>query len=463
MRRTIWQVTRLQSLFSTSMIKLRWGIRGDPGIRHEHRKLSLFAAIALVMGNMIGSGVFLLPASLAPFGWNAVIAWIVVTAGTMVLAWVFAALTNARPDARDPAGFVTEAFGEVPAFLVNWAYWVSVWTANVTIAVAAISYASAFFPAIGETALVPAALAIVVVWSVTAINLRGVRTAGNFQIVTLLLKTIPLIAVIVLAGLILGEGSSDIRAFDMREINGLDLRAAAAMTMFALLGFECASIAAARVEKPEVNVAKATLWGTALTGLIYLLVCSAVALMLPQDLASSSPAPLATFVEYHWAAGPAALVTLFAIISCVGALNGWVLIQGEMPRAMAERGVLPSWFGKTDAKGTPVRALVVTSMIATVCLALNSSRTMQGIFEFLLLLSTSAALWLYLAVAVAAWRLKVVRPFALIGSAYAIWTLWGAGIEASGWSLVLMLAGLPLYWWAKREDRLAAAPVANNE
>lgn len=425
------------------------------------RKLSLFGAIALVMGNMIGSGVFLLPASLAPFGWNAVFAWAVVTAGTMVLAWVFASLTKARPEARDPAGFVITAFGELPAFLVNWAYWVSVWTANVTIAVAAISYASAFFPAIGQTALLPAILAIALVWSVTGINLRGVRTAGNFQIVTLLLKTIPLIAVIVLAAFLLGEGSSEIRVFDMREINGLDLRAAAAMTMFALLGFECASIAAARVEKPEVNVARATLWGTALTGLLYLLVCSAVALMLPQDLASSSPAPLATFVEYHWAAGPAALVSLFAIISCVGALNGWVLIQGEMPRAMAERRVLPAWFSKTDTKGTPIRALIATSVIATVCLALNASRSMQGIFEFLLLLSTSAALWLYLAVVFAAWKLKVVRPFALIGSAYALWTLWGAGVEASGWSLVLMLAGLPLYWWAKREDARAESPVAS--
>ena len=78
------------------------------------RKLGLFAAIALIMGNMIGSGVFLLPASLAPYGWNAVLGWVVTIAGTLVLAWVFAALTRALPAARDPTGFVTEAFGELP-------------------------------------------------------------------------------------------------------------------------------------------------------------------------------------------------------------------------------------------------------------------------------------------------------------------------------------------------------------
>lgn len=421
----------------------------------QGRKLGLIAAIALVMGNMIGSGVFLLPASLAPFGWNAVFAWIIVTVGTLVLAWVFAALTKARPEARDPAGFVTAAFGEAPAFFVNWAYWVSVWTANVSIAVAAVSYLSAFVPAIGESEFAPALYAIALVWAVTFINLRGVRAAGNFQVITTLLKVIPLIAVILIAAIVLGGGNGEIRPFEMREINGLDLRAAAAFTLFALLGFECASMAAARVENPEVNVPRATLWGTALTGIFYLLVCSAVALMLPEEIAAASPAPLATFVETFWAAGPAALVTVFAIISCVGALNGWVLMQGELPRNMAERGSIPGWFGQTDSNGTPQRALILTSIIATVCLVLNSSRGMQGIFEFVLLLSTSAALWLYLAVALSAWKLKVVRPFALIGAVYAVWTLWGAGIEASGWSLVLMLAGYPLYWWAKREPATA--------
>jgi basic amino acid/polyamine antiporter, APA family len=220
--------------------------------------------------------------------------------------------------------------------------------------------------------------------------------------------------------------------------------------LFALLGFECASIAAARVEKPAVNVPRATMWGTGLTGVLYLLVCSAIALMLPEAVAATSPAPFATFVERYWSPGPAALVTLFAIVSCVGAINGWVLLQGELPRAMAERGTLPRWFAATDRHGTPRRALLVSSVIATLCLLFNASKDMQGIYEFVLLLSTSAALWLYLACALAAWKMKVARGAAFVGAGYALWTLWGAGIEASGWSLVLMAAGIPLYLWARR-------------
>eukprot|EP01036_Dinobryon_divergens_P051618 gene51618-69074_t len=218
------------------------------------------------MGNMIGSGVFLLPASLAPFGWNAVLGWIVTTAGTLVLAWVLAALTRARPGARDTAGFVTEAFGELPAFLVGWVYWVSVWTAVVSIAVAAVSYLSSFIPAISTIPMGPALCAIALVWAMTLLNLRGVRAAGNFQIVTVVLKLIPLVAVIVIAALVLGTGKGDIRPLVMAELNGTDLRGAAALTLFALLGFECASIAAARVENPAVNVPRATMWGTGLTG-----------------------------------------------------------------------------------------------------------------------------------------------------------------------------------------------------
>lgn len=419
------------------------------------RKLGLVAATALVMGNMIGSGVFLLPASLAPYGWNAVGGWMVTIAGALILAYILTRLTTALPQALDPNGFVETAFGEVPAFLVGWAYLVSIWTAVVSLAVAAISYLSSIVPAINGAPILPLICILALLWGVTLLNLRGVQSAGRFQVVTTALKVIPLIVVIVLAAWHLGNGSGTITPFDPAEINLSALNGAGALTLFALLGFECASLAAAKVENPEVNVPRATMWGTGLTGLLYLIVCTAVAMMLPPAEAAASPAPLAAFVERYWSAGPAALVALFAVISCVGALNGWVLLQGEMPRSMAVHGLLPRWLAATNRGGTPVRALLLTSIITSLFVLLNASRTMKGLFEFLLLLSTSASLWLYLACALAALRLKIVPGLALLGAGYALWTLWGAGVEASGWSLVLMLAGLPIYYWSKRR---AAAP-----
>lgn len=406
------------------------------------------------MGNMIASGVFLLPASLAPFGWNAVGAWILTIGGALVLALVLARLTAARPQGAGPVDFVRDAFGQVPAFLVGWIYLVSIWTAVVTIAVAAVSYLSAMIPALSAVPFGPALAAVALLWLFTLVNLRGVRAAGQVQVVTLLLKIVPLLVVLVLAAMALAGGTASLPPFDMAQFQGSQLNAAATLTLWALLGFECASVAAARVRNPAVNVPRATMWGTALTGVLYLFVCSAIALLLPQDLASQSPAPFATFVAQFWSAGPAALIGAFAVISCLGALNGWTLMQGELARTMAQDRMLPRWFAGTDRHGTPVRALLVSAVIASLFALSNGLRSMQGLFEFLLLLSTSAALWLYLAFALAAVRLRIAPVWALIGAAYALWTLWGAGWAASGLSLVLMLSGLPLYVWTRRE-RLA--------
>ena len=415
------------------------------------RQLGLTAAIALVVGNMIGSGVFLLPASLAPYGWNAVGGWIVTITGALVLALVFARLTKALPDAGGAVGFVDCAFGRVPAFLVGWVYVIANLTALVTLAVAAISYLSSMVPAISAYAFLPAVLAVGVLWSMTLINLRGIRTAGGVQTVTTVIKIVPLVLVIGLAAGTLAGGDAQVAPFETSTISLDALGGAAALTMFALLGFEAASFATARVRDPAVTVPRATLWGTALAGLLYLLVSSAIALMLPQSLASTSPAPFATFIERFWSSGPAALVAVFAIVSCVGALNGWTLIQGELVRGMAMQGLLPAWFGAIDARGVARRALLVSALACSALALMNASRSLKGLFEFLLLLTTSASLWFYLACALAALRLNVARPVAALGALFALGTLWGAGIVPSMLSLALMVAGLPLYWWARRE------------
>jgi APA family basic amino acid/polyamine antiporter len=409
--------------------------------------------MALVMGNMIGSGVFLLPASLAPFGWNAVVGWIVTTAGAMVLAYVLARLTRALPEAGSPSGFVTAAFGATAGFFVSWIYLVSIWTTVATIAVAAVSYLSTMFPALSAQAFRPALAALVLVWLIALVNLRSVKAAGGFQVVTVAIKIVPLLVVIAIAAVLFARGEAPVTPVDAVPITPGAVNTAATLTLWALLGFESASIAAARVRDPQVNIARATLWGTGLTGMLYLLVCSAIALLLPMAVAAASPAPFATFVARFWNPSAAALVTVFAVVSCVGALNGWTMLGAEMPRDMAERGLLPRWLAATDQSGTPRRALLVSTGLAALFVAMNGARSMQALFEYLLLLSTSATLWLYLACALAAWRLRVCRPLALVGAAYALWTLWGAGIGASGMSFILMALGLPIWLWLRRTVR----------
>ncbi len=418
------------------------------------RPLGLVAAIALVMGNMIGSGVFLLPAALAPYGWNAVAGWILTIAGALALAHVIAQLTRALPNASGPIAMVDTAFGPIVGFAIGWSYWVSIWTANVTIAIAAVSYLSLFVPLIGKTQGLAALSAFLLLWGLTLINLRGARAAGGFQVTTLLLKLVPLVVVLVLILVVLGHhGTAALAPFPSSGLSATGITASAALTLWALLGFESASAAADKVAEPARDIPRATMIGTLATGLIYLLVCSGIALMLPPELAAHSDAPFADFVARYGTGGAAHLIGLFAAISAIGALNGWILLQGEIPLAMARAGRLPAWMGVTDERGTPVRAILLSSLMASLLLAANSLRAIADIFTFMALLSTAATLWLYLACAAAALKLRVTIPFASIGLLYALWTLWGAGLDTSGLSLALMLAGFPLYWWTRTAVR----------
>ena len=423
-----------------------------PPSRPSSRTLGLAACIALVMGNMIGSGVFLLPASLAPFGWDAVAGWIFTIAGSLILAFVIARLTIAMPDAS-PSQMIARAFGPLAGFAIGWTYWISLIITNVTIAVAATANLSSLLPLLARPGL-GALCSIGFLWLMAAINLAGARAAGVAQIWTTAIKLIPIVVVLILLLLILGSGRADVAPFPAQGLTGAGITASAALTLWALLGFESASVAADKVRDPARTIPRATLIGTAATGLIYLIVCSGIALTLPAAQTQTG-SPFGAFVSHYWAAGPAGLVAIFVVISCLGALNGWTLLQGEVPLAMARGGELPRWLAVTDARGTPRRALILSTILASLMLVANSLQGLVALFTMMALLATSATLWLYVGFALASLRFRLVMPAAFIGLGYALWPLWGAGLVASGSSILLMLAGLPFYAWARREREQA--------
>jgi APA family basic amino acid/polyamine antiporter len=182
--------------------------RSDGRAPAPRRVLGFWMCLALVMGNMVGSGVFLLPASLAPFGWNAVAGWIVTIAGALVLAYLLVRLTRALPAEPDAVGLVRSSLGPTPGFMIGWSYWVSVWTANVTLAVACVSNFSVLAPGFSTVPFAPAMAALALIWALTAVSLRGAQAAGGLQVVTLLLKLIPLLVVAVIIALVLARWGS---------------------------------------------------------------------------------------------------------------------------------------------------------------------------------------------------------------------------------------------------------------
>ncbi|HET9334805.1 MAG TPA: amino acid permease [Sphingomicrobium sp.] len=432
----------------------------------ESRQLGFWMCLALVVGTFIGSGIFLLPAQLAPFGWNAFLGWLVTISGALCLAYLFGRLAKALPLAGGPYAYVGEAFGPLPAFVVAWSYWVSLWAGNAAIAVAAVSYLSLFAPGLAG-GLAPVA-AIGILWALTALNCVSVQAGGRFQMLTVAIKLVPLLAVIIIAAYVVGTDQPTATVpFETAEISLTSVNAAAALTLWALLGFEAASIASRNVIDPARNVPRATIIGTLIVGALYLLVATPVTMFLPQDQVSASNAPFALFVGHYWTPGIGSLIGLFAAVSAMGALNGLILIQGELPLAMARDGTFPAWFSKTAANGIALRAQLVSTSLATVLVAANYSRSMSGLFAFMALLSTAAALVLYLACALAAGRLQlqgrlggpwVVVPIALIASLYALWTLYGAGQEPLQWGALLLIVGIPVYF-TMRLNSLWSSPA----
>ncbi len=422
-----------------------------PKTSGAERKLGPWMCLALVIGNMIGTGVFLLPASLAPFGWNAVFGWLFTIGGVLTIVTVLARLAKALPGADGPYGYTLAAFGPRIAFLIGYSYWISVWIGNAAIATGAVSYLSIFFPKLGTIPGLSSIAAIALVWATTLINMRGARAAGGMQMVTTIIKLLPLFIVIFLIAVETGESQGAALApFHSNAISITAITGAAALSLWALVGFESASLAFGNIDNPDVTVPRATMIGAAITGLIYLIVCSGISLILPLAIVAKSDAPLADFVAVYWGQGPSLFIALFAAISAIGALNGMTMLQGAVPLSLARTGGFPKYFGATNAAGTPVRALVGSSILTTILVLMNSAQSMGGAFAFMALLATSVTLFLYFGVAVAAIKLKIGGALAAIAAAFALWTLWGAGIEPSAWSFALLLSGVPVYWIVQR-------------
>lgn len=307
---------------------------------------------------------------------------------------------------------------------------------------------ASFAPVLSEH---PSLAALAVIWTMTGVNLLGVRSAGSFQVVTTLLKLTPLVVVAILIGLIVGrEGSAALAPFPAEGLSLPSVNAAAALTLWAMVGFEAACAASHKIDNPQRNVPRATFLGAMLSGIVYLIVCSGITLMLPADKVAASNAPFELFVATFWSPGLASLVALFAAISAIGAVNGWTLVQGELPLEMARRRMLPVWFAQVRENGVPLNGLMTATGLGSLLILANSAQSMGDLFTFMALLTTSVTLWLYLACAAVALKRRIAIPVAVLGLAFGIWSLWGAGWVAALLSIVLMLSGLPLYWWARR-------------
>lgn len=412
----------------------------------DKRPFGFWTATAMVVGGMIGAGIFVLPAQLAPYGATGAAGWVAAIAGAVVIAWVFSRLFAERPEATGAMDVVAGGLGPLPAMLVAWSYWVSVWCANAVLALTASRYLAEFWPWLGSSTIVSALAALAMLWALTFYNLLGARDVGRLQVVTVVLKLLPLVAVVViLAGLAITDPGR-FAAHEHTAFDPVRITPALGLAFFALVGFECAGICAERVRDPGRIIPLATMAGVVVTGALYLLVSTGIVYAMPQQALADSGAPIALFVGEFWGSNAGLLAAAFAMISALGCLNGYVLLVGEVPLGMARAGLLPRWIGRTSSRDVPVGVILIASTLASILILSNASRTLSGLMTFMLNITAAATIWLYIGACASAWVQRVARPWAAVGFAFAIWVMIGTGWEAAGWSLVLMVTALPLYW-----------------
>jgi APA family basic amino acid/polyamine antiporter len=434
------------------------------------RPLGFWMCTALVIGNTIGMGIFLQPASLAPFGYNALIAWAITICGAVLLALIFASLARRMAQADSPYEYVRATQGDGVAFLAMWCYWVSVWVTNAALAVGVVGYLAAVIPPLGS--FPPVIVAVALIWLFVIVNLLGVRTGGGVQVVTTAIKLVPMAVII---GLGLWTLIADPVAYTrnppstpLAMSGSTGVLAASAIVLYAMLGIESAAVPAGQVHDPERTIPRATLAGTLIVALAYIGVTVIALLIVPQAILSASSAPFVEVLDRLSGVGGGRWLALFVVVSGLGCLNGWTMLVGDLTRTLAARGFVPEPLVRCNRYGAPAAALIVTAVLASVLALMNYSKTLVEGFTFLTIVITAANLPLYLCCALALvviWRRaggavsSSLLWLGLGGAAYTVFVFFGVGLKPFLLALLLAACGLPFYAWWRVRGRAAVAPA----
>lgn len=430
--------------------------------------MGVAACTALVIGNMIGSGVFLLPSALADYGTLALAGWGLSTAGSLVLAVMFARLSGAIPAAGGPYAYTRLAFGEFAGFLAVWCYWKAAWIGNAAIALSLVGYLSVFIPGLTHAGVASGA-AIAAVCLCTLINIAGIRTFSNLNLVLTVLKLIPLVAVATLGWWFFSPSEIVVPAYGVTipETNGIAAVATAAtLTMWSFIGLESATVPAENVRDPRRTIPRATLIGTIATAVVYVLAVTAVQGIVPAKTLANSSAPFADAATRMVGAWGGIVIAAGAIAATFGALTGWVLMQGQIPWAAARDGLLPSFLGRLNRKGVPANALLTSGVLVTLLLLIEGRGSLTEVFRVIILVGTMTTLVPYALCAAAVLQLLVDRPglfgakaaaamatIGMVAFAYSVWELYGSGESAIFWGFLVTIGGIPFYTWRKWRDR----------
>ncbi|MDP4015404.1 MAG: amino acid permease [Candidatus Nanopelagicales bacterium] len=427
----------------------------------EGHKLGLPQAIALIMGGIIGTGIFGLPAQVAQFGMMAIVTLVIVTIGAMALALTFGSLVKRIPAAGGPYAYARYYFGDAAGFSAAWPYWITAWAGNAGIVVVWVIYVQALFGLDPNDKFLAILIAMAGLWIPALVNLSGLKHMGSFQLVTTILKFIPIVF-IATVGLVIALTRRNFPEFNPSGGSWFDaMSLSAAIVLFSYLGVELASVAAAKIKNPDRNVPIATVLGTAACGVAYILSLVAIFGIVPNDVLTSTAGEASFSVAFtdifggEWAGK---MMSAFAVISGIGALNAWTMICAEMPQAAADDELFPRIFAKVSKAGVPIWGIVISTILASVftIFAYATQAGIEVLNTLVLLTGVTAAIPYFFSANAQLYYLltqgKAANPktfsrdmvIAIAALLFSFWFVYGSGPQATFWAYLLILASYVL-------------------
>ena len=442
-------------------------------VRKAH-SLGLTSATGLVVGSIVGTGVFTMPAVLAGAGTMSLVVLVVIALGAVLLGVLFGQLTKRVPNSDGGLyAYSRHEFGDFAGYLVGWCYWIQTWAGNAAIVASWVFYVDALFGIDQATGMTNWAIALVGLWVPAAVNLAGVRQMAWFQNVTVILKFLPLLFVGVVGWFFVdGANFGSFNASGGSLYSGIGI--AAGVALFSFIGVEAAAMTAKRVRDPLKNVARASLIGTALSAVLYVLVTAAVMGLVDHRALVATGSPFVNafqtmFPHHAWA--PKFIATV-AVISGIGALNGWTLIVTETSRALAQDDLFPRPFAWVNRNGTAWFGIVVgTALPSLLMLWRYTSSSGLTIFTYLVDLTVVTVAIPYFMSAIAQLTFLVsrrrrvhgwvlARDLSVAGTSvlFSMWMTFASGYQVVYQALVVILAGVILYAFLNaRRERLGEA------
>jgi arginine:agmatine antiporter len=429
-----------------------------------HRKIGPVLATMLVASCMVGSGIYLLPATLATVGSITVVGWLIATAGALLIAAVLAKLAQVVPAPAGLCVYPGEAMGPYMGFQASVIYWLGCWSGNLAIAIGATGYLAHFFPVLAGP--LPAACATIgLIWALTLLNIAGPRLVCQCDSLTMVVGVIPILLV-ALIGWWFFDPQLFRASWNVQHLP--DYRAvpdSLVLVFWAFLGLESASIATGVVENPRRNVPLASLCGVLIAGLIYIGSCTVIMGLIPAQRLAVSTAPFADAVRLMLGPFAAACVALMALIKIVGTLLGWILLTAQMGKAGADRGQFPRVFGWVDRRGVPVAGLLIVAAVTSAIALATMSPTLAEQFGKVIEVTVILSLLNYLYACVAVWhyarlptiapaeraQLRRYQPLALAAMLFCLLMIVRSDVSLLALSAVIVFLTYPLYPFASQE------------